>query len=119
MSPDTPLVYNLPSGMTSTAWKYVQNKLGPEARPMVDGDKVFLDLQRFGIRNTRAFADISVWNDGAGFLVTASLERRQRDAVQGHESAALLHHHVRTATANTPLPGEDDTQFEDSVGGDK
>lgn len=73
--PDTPLVYNLPDGMTQTAWQYVQSKLGPDARRMVEGDKVFLDLQRFGIRNTKAFADISVWNDGTGFLVTVSLER--------------------------------------------
>ena len=118
VSPDTPLVYNLPSGMTSTAWKYVQNKLGPQARPMVDGDKVFLDLQRFGIRNTRAFADISVWNDGAGFLVTASLERNN---VMPFKVTNLQRFYITMSEPrpNTPLPGEDDTQFEDSVGGDK
>lgn len=118
VSPDTPLVYNLPSGMTSTAWKYVQNKLGPQARAMVDGDKVFLDLQRFGIRNTRAFADISVWNDGAGFLVTASLERNN---VMPFKVTNLQRFYITMSEPrpNTPLPGEDDTQFEDSVGGDK
>ena len=118
VSPDTPLVYNLPSGMTATAWKYVQNKLGPDAREMVPGDKVFLDLQRFGIRNTRAFADIAVWNDGVGFLVTASLER---DNVMPFKVTNLQRFYITMSEPqpNVPIQGADDTVSEDSVGGDQ
>jgi hypothetical protein len=118
VSPDTPLVYNLPSGMTATAWKYVQNKLGPDAREMVAGDKVFLDLQRFGIRNTRAFADISVWNDDVGFLVTASLER---DNVMPFKVTNLQRFYITMSepTVNIPLKTADDDESEDPAGGDK
>ena len=118
VSPDTPLVYNLPAGMTATAWKYVQNKLGPDARTMVDGDKVFLDLQRFGIRNTKAFADISVWNDGVGFLVTVSLERNN---VMPFKVNNLQRFYISMSEPrpNTPIKGEDDGLSEDSAGGEK
>ena len=118
VSPDTPLVYNLPAGMTATAWKYVQNKLGPDARTMVDGDKVFLDLQRFGIRNTKAFADISVWNDGVGFLVTVSLERNN---VMPFKVNNLQRFYISMSEPrpNTPVKGEDDGLTEDSAGGEK
>ena len=118
VSPDTPLVYNLPEGMTATAWKYVQNKLGPDAREMAAGDKVFLDLQRFGIRNTKAFADISVWNDGVGFLVTVSLVR---DNVMPFKVTNLQRFYITMSepTVNVPLQASDDTASDVPVGGAK
>jgi hypothetical protein len=125
VSPDTPLIYNLPAGMTQTAWQYVQNKLGPEARPMVDGDKVFLDLKRFGVRNTKAFADIAVWNDGAGFLVTVSL---QRNNVMPFKVTNLQRFYISmtepkpnypVSRDDEPVPSDDDAVSLDQAGGSK
>ena len=118
VSPDTPLVYNLPAGMTATTWKYVQNRLGPDARVMVEGDKVFLDLQRFGVRNTRAFADISVWNDGVGFLVTVTLER---DNVMPFKVTNLQRFYITMSEPmpNLPLSDEAEAISGDPAGGEK
>ena len=118
VSPDTPLVYNLPAGMTATTWKYVENKLGPDTRVMVEGDRVFLDLQRFGVRNTRAFADISVWNDGVGFLVTVTLER---DNVMPFKVTNLQRFYISMSEPKPNLPVSDDDQAgsEDPAGGEK
>jgi hypothetical protein len=125
VSPDTPLIYNLPAGMTQTTWQYVQNKLGPDARAMVEGDKVFLDLKRFGVRNTKAFADIAVWNDDAGFLVTVSLKRNnvmpfrvtnlQRFYISMSEPMA----NYPVSRADEPVPSDDDADTVDQAGGSK
>ena len=118
VSPDTPLIYNLPAGMTATAWKYVENKLGPEARVMAEGDKDFLDLQRFGVRNTKAFADISVWNDGDGFLVTVTLER---DNVMPFKVTNLQRFYISMSqpSPNYPVSNDDQAVPGDSAGGEK
>jgi len=118
ISSETPLVYNLPGGMTETAWTYVQNRLGPDARVMVDGDNDFLDLQRFGIRNTSAFADISVWNDGDGFLVTVTLER---DNVMPFKVTNLQRFYITMTEprANAPISDIDESVSEDEAGGEK
>ena len=75
VAPDSQFIYNLPPGASRTAWKDVQSRLGPGARRMLPGDTVVWDVERFGIRNTRAFADILYWNDGRGILLTVSLQR--------------------------------------------
>jgi len=75
VAPDEPFNFNLPAGISRTAWNDVQSRLGPKAHPMTDGDSVVWNLERFGIRNTRAFADIGYWNDGEGILITVSMER--------------------------------------------
>lgn len=72
---DSPFVYNLPAGISRMAWDEVQRRLGPSARPMKEGDTVVWNLERFGIRNTRAFADVGYWKDGKGLLITVSMER--------------------------------------------
>lgn len=113
--PDRPLVYNLPAGMTLTAWQYVQRKLGPGARVMVEGDKSFLDLQRFGIRNTKAFADISVWDDGEGFLVTVSLERNN---VMPFKVENLQRFYISMSEPRPHQPVAD-ASSDDQAGGDK
>ena len=76
VAPETPLVYNLPANTSKMAWDDVQSRLGPRARRMVDGDTLVWDLERFGIRNTKAFSDIGFWNNGKAMLVTISLERQ-------------------------------------------
>ena len=76
VAPDSPLVYNLPANISRMAWEDVQDRLGPTARRMQDGDAVVWDLERFGIRNTRAFSDIAYWNNGKAVLVTVALERQ-------------------------------------------
>ena len=118
VSPDTPLIYNLPAGMTATTWKYVENKLEPDARVMVEGDRVFLDLQRFGVRNTKAFADISVWKDGVGFLVTVTLER---DNVMPFKVTNLQRFYISMSepSPNHPVSNDDQTVSGDSAGGEK
>lgn len=75
VAPDTPLVFNLPAGISQMAWDDVQRRLGPGARAMQPGDKVVWDLERYGISNTKAFTDIGYWNDGTAVLVTVSMER--------------------------------------------
>ena len=75
IAPDSPFVYNLPPGISRMAWDDVQVRLGADARPMEPGDKVVWDLQRFGVRNTRAFADIGYWDNGKAVLITVSMER--------------------------------------------
>ena len=111
--------------MTQTAWQYVQNKLGPDARAMVEGDKVFLDLKRFGVRNTKAFADIGVWNDGAGFLVTVSLNR---DNVMPFRVMNLQRFYISMSEPvpnypvsldDEPIPSDDDAGTVDQAGGSK
>lgn len=76
IAPDSPFVYNLPAGISRMAWDDVQNRLGSNARPMKPGDTVVWNLERFGIRNTRAFTDIGYWQDGKGVLITVSMERQ-------------------------------------------
>jgi hypothetical protein len=75
VAPGSPLIYNLPANISRMAWEDVQDRLGPTARRMQEGDEVVWDLERFGIRNTKAFSDIAYWNNGKGVLVTISLER--------------------------------------------
>lgn len=75
VAPNEPLIFNLPHGVTKMAWDDVQDRLGPEAQAMKPGDKVVWDLERFGVRNTKAFADIGYWNNGKAILVTVSMER--------------------------------------------
>ena len=75
VAPDSPLIFNIPAGASRRAWDDVQERLGPDARRMTEGDVVVWDVERFGIRNTRAFADILYWNDGTSILLTVSLER--------------------------------------------
>lgn len=75
VAPDQPLVYNLPADISQLAWNDVQTRLGPDARAMRPGDRVVWNLERYGINNTRAFAEIGYWNEGKGVLVTVSMER--------------------------------------------
>ena len=75
VAPGAPLIYNLPPKSSRMAWNDVQDRLGPTARRMEEGDSVVWDLERFGIRNTNAFSDIAYWNNGKAVLVTVSLER--------------------------------------------
>ena len=75
VAPDTPLVYNLPADVSRMAWEDVQDRLGPTARRMQDGDQLVWNLERFGIRNTTAFSDIAYWNNGKAVLISVSLER--------------------------------------------
>ena len=76
IDPESEFVFNLPPGISQMAWDDVQRRLGPGARPMQPGDEVVWDLERYGISNTKAFADIGYWNDGSAMLVTVSMERR-------------------------------------------
>ena len=76
VAPDEPFVFNLPAGVSQMAWDDVQMRLGPNARPMQPGDSVVWNLERFGVRNTKAFADIGYWKDGKGILITVSMERQ-------------------------------------------
>lgn len=75
VAPNEPLVYNLPPGVTKMAWNEVQKRLGPDARAMKPDDKVVWSLERFGVRNTKAFTDIGYWNNGKGILVTVKMAR--------------------------------------------
>jgi len=75
VDPDTEFVYNLPAGISQAAWNDVQGRLGIDARPMMPGDTVVWSIERFGIRNTTAFADIAYWNEGKAVLLTVNMER--------------------------------------------
>lgn len=75
VDPGQPLIYNLPAGISKLAWDDVQKRLGPEAQPMKPDDKIVWNLERYGIDNTRAFADIGYWNNGKAVLITVSMER--------------------------------------------
>lgn len=75
VAPNEPLIYNLPPGVSKMAWDDVQNRLGPKAQAMTPDDKIVWNLERFGVRNTKAFADIGYWNNGKGILITVSMER--------------------------------------------
>ena len=75
VAPGQPLIYNLPAGISQLAWDDVQDRLGPDAQAMKPGDKIIWNLERYGINNTRAFADIGYWNNGKAVLITVSMER--------------------------------------------
>lgn len=75
VAPGQPLIYNLPAGISQLAWDDVQQRLGPDAQAMKPGDKIVWSLERYGINNTRAFADIGYWNNGKAVLITVSMER--------------------------------------------
>lgn len=75
VAPDSDLVFNLPAGISQAAWNDIQNRLGLKARPMQPGDTVVWSIERFGIRNTKAYTDIAYWNDGKAVLLTVNMER--------------------------------------------
>ena len=104
VAPSTPLIYNLPANISRMAWEDVQNRLGPTARRMQDGDEVVWDLERFGIRNTTAFSDIAYWNNGKGVLITVSLEREN---VMPFRFSHLKRYYINMSsmpTSNYPPP---------------
>ena len=107
VAPDVPFIYNLPKGASRTAWKDVQSRLGPRARRMIEGDTVVWDIERFGIRNTKAFADILYWNDGQSILLTVSLER---DNIMPFRLSHIQRFYLKAKSMpvdNYPLPDRD------------
>ncbi|MEC8817926.1 MAG: hypothetical protein VX403_00200 [Planctomycetota bacterium] len=117
VAPDVPFIYNLPKGASRKAWKDVQSRLGPRARRMIEGDTVVWDLERFGIRNTKAFADILYWNDGRSILLTVSLER---DNIMPFRLSHIQRFYLKAKSMpvdNYPLPGQDQDQDQVEEGG--
>ena len=117
VAPDVPFIYNLPEGASRTAWKDVQSRLGPRARRMIEGDTVVWDLERFGIRNTKAFADILYWNDGQSILLTVSLER---DNIMPFRLSHIQRFYLKAKSMpvdNYPLPGQNLNQDQVEEGG--
>ena len=113
VAPDTPFIYNLPKGASRKAWRDVQSRLGPRARRMIPGDTVVWDLERFGIRNTKAFADILYWNNGRSILLTVSLER---DNIMPFTLSHIQRFYLDAKSMpvdNYPLPDQDNVQADD------
>ena len=120
VAPESPLVFNLPAGISQMAWDDVQRRIGPDARPMEPGDTVVWDLERYGISNTKAFTDIGYWNDGTAVLVTTSMERRNIEPFRvTHVQRWYVE--LQTPVCNNPrflTPAEDSSGTDTQSAGD-
>ena len=127
VAPGQPLIFNLPAGISQLAWDDVQNRLGPDAQPMKPGDKIVWNLERYGVNNTRAFADIGYWNNGKAVLITVSMEREnispfkvthvQRWYVQMNEPDCQNPEYVEPVGSSTPAATEPAPQASGSEDG--
>lgn len=73
--PSSPLVYNLPAGVSEGSWERIGLLLGEGARPMTADDRNVWSIEQIRIRGNAAQVDVVYLDRGVYQLATVHLEK--------------------------------------------